>query len=354
MHSKPSWKPYDFKVNGTNVRVVGDPHLGRKFLNGVPLERRGEREALQLKDFSDQLSDFSNLDSKPSVVIVAGDLFDKFNVDANVLLKTHAAIAGACRAHPDVFYFILMGNHDISRNKDVKSSFDVLATLMNEENLEFIEEAYLYEDNNVKFFLHPYSQFEHTKDIVKSKLKEEVDFTVGHWDVEAYGDDDHNVIPYVELSKYTSHIITGHIHSPEDFMVNEKGNRTTRDDQSVAKVKVVGSLQPYTFAEDPYHEFYETLDLNDFNSRLLLNESIFHDKCVRVVLKQGEEAPTSVDCLQFSYKYEDNLENEEVEVQMEKFSFKSLFEDVFKDVGFTQEQTEKYWKIYREEAADDQ
>lgn len=37
------------------VKSLGDVHLGRRFTQGVPLHRRGEREALVLAQFAAEL-----------------------------------------------------------------------------------------------------------------------------------------------------------------------------------------------------------------------------------------------------------------------------------------------------------
>lgn len=56
--------------DGRIVNAIGDPHLGRKFEVGVPLARRGQREAAQMRDFREKLME------EADVCIVVGDLFD--------------------------------------------------------------------------------------------------------------------------------------------------------------------------------------------------------------------------------------------------------------------------------------
>ena len=55
-----------------DFRLIGDPHITRKFEFGVPLARRGERENSLFEDFKARL-----YAGTESIVIAVGDLFEK-------------------------------------------------------------------------------------------------------------------------------------------------------------------------------------------------------------------------------------------------------------------------------------
>ena len=52
--------------------LLGDPHLGRTFVHGVPLHRRGEREVMMWRNFAQSLSNVTT-----PLHICLGDLFDR-------------------------------------------------------------------------------------------------------------------------------------------------------------------------------------------------------------------------------------------------------------------------------------
>src|SRR3546814_15861232 len=94
--------------NGKTVALIGDPHLGRKFENGVPLHRRGERERNQLANFQDQLA--QDVDN----VVMVGDLFDHPHVGFKVVLDAYIAIDEATQATGNEI-LLLAGNRSEER-----------------------------------------------------------------------------------------------------------------------------------------------------------------------------------------------------------------------------------------------
>ena len=58
--------------------LLGDPHLGRKFVTGVPLDRRGDREKMQMEQFEDEVI---GIPPGRHFHVCMGDLFDKHTVD---------------------------------------------------------------------------------------------------------------------------------------------------------------------------------------------------------------------------------------------------------------------------------
>jgi hypothetical protein len=119
-------------------------------------------------------------------------------------------------------------------------------------------------------------------------------------------------------------------------------------------VVVVGSMQPYSHGEDPNNNIYVTVPLEIITQRLLKDPTEFHNKCVRVLLKKGEEIPANLDVLQLSFKYVDQDEKEENEVQMEIFSFRELFMGCMTENEIPEETAEAVWSKYQERNRDAQ
>src|ERR1700756_2106597 len=104
------------------IKIVGDPHLGKVFMNGVPLARRGERERLQRQAFLQALDPQG---ARRHVVL--GDLFDR----PKVSFETIFFAAEAYRASdPQVEFFILAGNHDLSRDSTQVSALQLFQMMV--------------------------------------------------------------------------------------------------------------------------------------------------------------------------------------------------------------------------------
>ncbi len=107
--------------------VIGDPHLGKKFTTGVPLHRRGERERLQYDLFRKELEDGAQ---SSNIVVMMGDLFDKYEVDAADLYDVALIYKDVASTFSGTIFVVLRGNHDVSRYIAKKSSFDLLAIIL--------------------------------------------------------------------------------------------------------------------------------------------------------------------------------------------------------------------------------
>src|SRR5881392_1536159 len=103
-----------------SMKLIGDPHLGREFKNNVPLDRRGEREEMMLKDFEKQLIVPDDL------IIIVGDLFDHWHIKWQYLHRTIDIILSWQSRSPKKHLVILQGNHDYSPANGVYGAFDVL------------------------------------------------------------------------------------------------------------------------------------------------------------------------------------------------------------------------------------
>ena len=74
--------PYEDTVY--RIQIIGDPHFGKTFKTGVPTSKIGIREEYQLNTFKELLNT-SDIDH----FIIMGDLFDKFVVNNEILIKVY-------------------------------------------------------------------------------------------------------------------------------------------------------------------------------------------------------------------------------------------------------------------------
>lgn len=289
------------------VGILGDPHLGRSFVRGVSLEKRGLRERMVMDDFKARLKASIQYD----VFICMGDLFDKWAVPYSIVFEAAWAFLEAARKR-HTQYYVIGGNHDISRDLEKKGALDLFQlVLAGEPNVRIFrhtdsQENISYGGKRIGFF--PFHPTKPAGELVTEK----VDIAFGHWDT-IFGD--HNLVPTKELAAQGCEVAyTGHVHLPDEF---------TRDG---VKVVQVGSMQPYAHGEDN-GEMYVTLGLDELAGRDL------RDKCVRVLLKPGERFDQEVDCLQLSFKREGISDEDVEEVTMGDFDLMALFGQAFEEAG---------------------
>lgn len=255
-----------------SFELLGDPHLGRKFRTGVPLDRMGEREELQLQEFTDELCESSH---EANLHICMGDLFDKFVVAPEIVLAAAGVYRMAASMFPQKRFIVLQGNHDTSRNSTRASSFDLFAAIVADiENITVVRDEPMVIG---QFGFVPYSAFKPTAELV-AQLPDNLDAVFGHWDVVDFGGD--NVIPTKLLAKKgIDRAYTGHDHLAR---IQERDG---------VEIFVTGSMQPYSHAEDPDGRLYRTVTLEE------LATLDTRDLNIRVRLKEGETLPTDLDCL---------------------------------------------------------
>lgn len=334
------------EIQGKKVDFIGDPHLGKKF-GGVPLHRTGEREALQISQFQQELNNESD------VVIMVGDLFDTFIVSNEVLLQAFDAITEARDLHPKKIFIFISGNHDISRDADVLSSFHVLKKM-----LEGLSRVQVYMEPNVfvvdslKILLVPYSMFDTAEKAIEKYKDKVFDLVVGHWDtLEIAGP--HNLMPYKTLASMTTKVVSGHEHTPYILYIDKEGNHGKQMGEPDAIVYGTGSMQPYSHGEDPEQTLYITRTLEQVIPALAQDPHAYKDKCVRLVLGPDEVPPPDFDCLQFSIKRVTSEQKEELEVTLGEFSFRDLFFETFQENDVPEEIIEHYYEQYKQKANDD-
>lgn len=276
------------------VMTLGDPHLGRKFRTGVPLHRIGDREAMVWAQFAEEL-----FDPGAEIHVCMGDLFDKFVVAPEIVIRAANVYLEAARRDPDTMFVILEGNHDVSRDTAKASSFDLFTMLVADaDNIMVVrEDPWVYE--NLGFV--PYHPFKPTTSLVE-ELPDNLSAVYGHWDIQDWGGD--NVIPTKLLAEMgITQAISGHDHV---------GRIEERDG---VVITVTGSMQPYTHAEDRTGLFYRTLELADLEGLETENLNL------RVLLREGESLPTDIDCLSITAR---RITDEDEKLEVDTSEFESL------------------------------
>lgn len=278
------------------IQTIGDVHLGKTFKTGVPSSKIGIREEMVFKSFEKLMNPTE--DSGISHTIIMGDLFDKFIVSPQIILKTFESIKSSCSINPTIEYYLLPGNHDFSRDKTKVSSYELLALLLKDiPNLTVITHTSIIKrlDSMNVIYLDAYNPFH--KEIVEEVLVfDDIDsstniYSFGHWDdiTNEFG----HYYPNKELQERSCTIISGHIHTPKKFT------------NSGCEYIYTGSLQPYSHAEDPLEELYQTIKYDILESLVesSRDEELvkLSSKNVRISCYPGYVFPHSLDCLSLTY-----------------------------------------------------
>jgi DNA repair exonuclease SbcCD nuclease subunit len=283
------------------IELLGDAHLGKPFIHGVPLNRRGEREIMVWADFERSVWETSG-----DVHINLGDLFNAALVPYDVILRAARIYAQAAENHPGTQFLILQGNHDVSRDLERVSAFDVFAEIVWPiPNIRVVREPIVIDD----LLLVPFDPVTPTAELI-AELDPSAKITFGHWDVDGLGDS-HNLIPTKLLAELgVKRAFTGHVHKPDSF---------TRDGVDVV---VVGSLQPYSHGEG---DMYVSLSLDEAR---LIDPAAIRDKCIRIRLQPGEVYDLELECLQLTVQRLGTEEEPET-VTLGDFEMSALFTQAF-------------------------
>ena len=300
-------------IDGVAVKLLGDQHLGRRFRNGVPLHRLGDRERMVREQF------IRELDPQGALLHVnMGDLFDKFVVPLDMILFAAREYREAAAISPQTSFVVIRGNHDAARDLDRTSAFDIFAELVRGvKNITVVRELTTSLGINRSCFgFVPWHPFKPAKEMA-AWLGVGQTAVFGHWDTKNFGGDDSNLLPYDLLRGLTKQVYTGHVHKPERF------------DASGLEVVVVGSMQPYAHGEcadnDPAPMYFTTTPDE-------LEGVDVSDRCVRLILPAGAPIP-EVDCLQLVIKREGQEGEESIDVEMGDFSMETLFTEAFSEGG---------------------
>lgn len=270
--------------SGSTVWLIGDPHLGRTFEAGVPLDRRGEREARQLQKFQTQLNQ-KGLD----YIVVMGDLFDHPYVGFAVVLDAYKALVNAAAANPDTCYIVLAGNHDMPRNIEAVGAFHMLETMchMRVDNLTIAAKS--VQIGEIACFPWKWHMAARDQKILSPVSNRKVELVVGHWDLMLYGENDDHLAPTKKLREEYGDVPlwSGHYHIPGEYEIDG------------VVVNCTGSMEPYSHGEDPKGEIYVTMTIEQLEKA---DPADIRNKCVRVLIKEGEEMPTGIDCMALTPK----------------------------------------------------
>jgi predicted phosphodiesterase len=287
------------------IEFLGDAHLGKPFIHGVPLHRRGDREKMVWADFERSVSKTS-----ADIHINLGDLIDRPVVSFDVIVRAARIYAQAAEHHPQTQFLILQGNHDVSRDLERVSAFDVFAEIVwGNRNIRVVREPIVIDG----LLLVPFDPITPTAELI-AKLQPSAEVAIGHWDVDSFGND-HNLIPTKLLAEMgAKRAFTGHVHKPDRF---------TRDGIDVV---VVGSLQPFSHGEGP---MYATLSLDEARE---VGPAAIRDKCVRIQLQPGETYDLELDCLQLTLQRLSSDEEPET-VTLGDFDMAALFSQAFDQAG---------------------
>ena len=288
-------------------------------------------------DFSESLMACSS-----GTHIQVGDLFDSFIVPPEVVLQAVKFYKLAAEANPETLYVVYRGNHDASRDAQKSSSFDLFqALLKGQDRIWVCTDVCVIgacsEKENYKIGIIPWHPFKSAAELVQELADNGTDYRAvfGHFDEKSYGGSEFNVIPYEVLSKFTDHVVTGHIHTANDY-TGPGGMRVT----------ITGSMQPYSHGEDPNGEFYVTIPLAD----LINNPNGFKDKNIRVLVKPGDEVP-EVDCLSMVLKNVEVADEEtegDIEVELGDFDIDKIFSNCLGENGVGSSVAEKIQNKFKE------
>lgn len=303
--------------------TIGDVHLGKKFRSkDIPLDKRGVREKLLIARFqlyvNNAIKQSKNGNYKG--VVLLGDLFDSFCVSYEDLLMAYQILYEFEKNQ--IGCYVLAGNHDVSKDTTRVSAFSLLRKMMSDSGCKYIgfieNEVKTYLLDGIYYIFVPY----HHEKTYEEQLKPYANLSgrkvvFGHFEE-----------PYTNwLKSNFDEIYTGHIHLPR-----REGN-----------VTVVGSIMPFTFAEDATNQFMRTCSLNEYESDKEKGLSSY--RCYRIKLNQGEELPDNPDCLQMSVYKEREVETEtDLTVAFETFDFEELMHEALDNLDLFNE----LYKVYTE------
>lgn len=289
-------------INGLELGLIGDVHVGQTFRTGVPKNRLGEREAFVLSEFKRLLK------RDVPYTFVVGDLLHKIRISNNALYQLITIIEEVSKEKPHQQIYILNGNHDMAKEVDRVSSFQLLEKYFNALDLKNLHLVSTHSADNIiripekdlLIYCSHYNPFESLDTELESLgllLEEDLKFgsriALGHWETIDFGSDHHidRNVPEIVLKQFNM-VITGHEHKPKLSLIEDVPVLTT------------GSMQPYAFGEELESEsnFYCSLNSASIMKALEENPDIFENSYVRILVQDGDELPPEFKCLGRTYK----------------------------------------------------
>lgn len=306
-----------------SIDIMGDPHVGKTFVHGVPLHRRGEREAMVWDAFR------GNLEATESDLHVCmGDLFERPIVPYDAILKAADIYREAASDKPQTKFVILRGNHDcLVRDLERASAFDLFARLVSDvRNIIVVSDVVLIDG----YLFVGYDPVTPLADrITEDHRGAKAAFF--HAETEGYGKE-FNVIPFEKLAELDiRQVFNGHEHKPARFAKHG------------VDVTVVGSLMPYAHGEEIDDTLYVTLTLSELETAEDLS-----NKCVRILLEPGESLDREIDCLQLTIKRRAEADAAIGEVTLGEFDIDGLFKQAFAEANVSEALTDTMLQRFHE------
>jgi DNA repair exonuclease SbcCD nuclease subunit len=300
------------------ITVLGDQHLGKKFLNGTPLHRRGDRRQMQMDDFKNSL-----LNCETPLHVNVGDLFDEVVVPYNDVFAAARTYRHAAEQNPDIHYYVTRGNHDATKDATRVSAYMLFAAML--EDVPNITVSMAVPIRFGDYCIIPWHPEHDAETMVElhADLIRDAEIVFGHWDIVAISNTS-NLIPAQSLADLgVKRIVTGHDHGRRDLTI------------AGLPVFVTGSMQPYSHAEDPDDNLYVTLSPEE----AMAQADDLVDKCVRIELQPGQVFDQVIDCLQLSVVRRTNeADEEDMEVGFEEFDFEALLRKACAEAELDDEQ----------------
>ena len=229
------------------VQYIGDPHMGRQFSNISPEKQAwfSEQQWGTLKRFFDE-------QDKP--IVVVGDLFDKFTV-SDAIKQRLLKLLWNTKGEQEIY--ILMGNHDSSKNTALVSSFDLVKAVVDSWELPHLfmlkEPMRMIHDQTI--LLAPWSATQTLAEYYPTMIQAYPKTVVTHLDRLSYGDhESRNMVPFESLELWGARtVINGHEHTPYQGFYGGISYHGT------------GSMLPYSHAEDPEGNWFRTMTVEQVN-----------------------------------------------------------------------------------------
>lgn len=296
----------EFEGNITNkILCIGDPHLGRRFITGVPSHRLYEREETQYAELDRLLNP-----SDPLIdhIVIMGDLFDRFVVSPTTVLRAVELLRKASEANSHIEYFVIPGNHDMTKDTTKKSSYQLFYEVFSYDwsilevnrNVAFNTPMshFIYPDFNgnpnvyVGLYFEAYNAFrliDYNMAISDHYSEAPLKIAFGHWDsVDIISS---GYLPSADLLADSDLVVSGHEHTYKQTFYPSHPN---------TPVLFTGSLQPYSHAEDPDKKIYVTVKSEDLDNYDLSKD--FKYKCLRIECTPSFALIEAVDCYSLAYK----------------------------------------------------
>lgn len=108
--------------------IINDLHLSANRVGGTTPQSREDLRTFIFDQFEDLLEKANGHD-----LCILGDLFDGFEVAPRDWLETYMSLATWCANNLDSTLYLVAGNHDVSMKGSKVSSFETLATVLDQQ-----------------------------------------------------------------------------------------------------------------------------------------------------------------------------------------------------------------------------